>query len=328
MLGSRDFTDAAARLAPVVTRTPVRTSAALDRATGYRVVLKAENEQRCGSFKARGAFNAMLSLGAPQLHRGVVAASSGNHGQAVATAAAELGSTAVVVVPRGCPDVKRTAILGAGARLMEYDPVAGDRDAVVAGVARREGRSIVPSADDPRTIAGAGTVALEFARQAGPVDALVVPVGGGGLAAGCAMALGLLDGQCRVVGVEPRTADDTRRSLLRGARVRIPLPVTLADGLRHRTPGPVTFPILRRLLADVLVVDDGEIVAAMRFLSGHLGMRTEPSGACALAAVLSGRLGEPPGARVGVVVSGGNITEAGLRLLTGTPGARAAGGTR
>jgi threonine dehydratase len=316
MLTSGDFADAAAKLDSVIVRTPVRTSPLLDDNTGCRVFLKTENEQRCGSFKARGAFNAMLSLDAAGLRAGVVAASSGNHGLAVATAASALGSTAVVVIPRDCPDVKRSAISLAGARILDYEPATGDRDRVVGRVARQEKRSILPSADDPRVLAGAGTVALELVEQVGPVDVLVVPVGGGGLAAGCAAALSRLDRTCRLVGVEPHTGNDTWRSLARGSRVRIPPPATIADGLRHRTPGAVTFPILRRLLDRVVLVDDAEIVSAMRFLGDHLGLRAEPSGACALAAVLSGGLGEPPGTRVGVVISGGNIAEADALRLT------------
>jgi threonine dehydratase len=315
LLVSSDVNDAAARLGTAVIRTPVRTSRQLDRRIGYRVFLKAENEQRGGAFKIRGALNAMLALSPAQLQAGVITASSGNHGLAVAMAAKTLHTTALVVIPHDCPVPKCSAIKQNNARIIGYDPICGDRDAIVALEARREGRTVVPSSDHPDVIAGAGTVALELIQDIGAIDVLVVPVGGGGLAAGCATALSYPGGRTRIIAVEPRTGDDTLRSLASGRRVRIPPPQTIADGLRHRIPGELTFTINRRLLDRVVLVSDAEIVAAMKFLREYVGVLAEPSGACALAAVLAGRVPEPPAARAAVVISGGNITESDAHRL-------------
>lgn len=313
-----DIGQAAARLDGIIARTPVRTSRRLDDLTGSQIFLKAENEQRSGAFKFRGALNAMLALPPARLRDGVVTASSGNHGLAVTMAARMLHTTATVVIPRDCPGRKSSAIERAGARTIRYDPVSQDRDTIVARVARREGRAVVPSSDHPAVIAGGGTVALELADQIGMLDVLVVPVGGGGLAAGCAVAVTQSAGRTRVVGVEPESGDDTHRSLAAGRRIQIPLPQTIADGLRHQVPGELTFAINRKLLDRVVLVSDEEIVAAMKFLLDNVGMLAEPSGACALAAVLAGRVPEVCEARAGVVVSGGNIARAeALELMSG-----------
>lgn len=318
VLTSMDVRQAAARLDGAVTRTPVRTSPRLDDLTGSQIFLKAENEQFSGAFKFRGALNAMLAIPPALLRAGVVAASSGNHGLAVAMAARMLHTTAAVIIPQDCPGRKSSAIERTGARIIRYDPASQDRDTIVARVARREGRTVVPSSDHPAVIAGGGTVALELANQVGLLDALVVPVGGGGLAAGCAVALTQSTRRTRIVGVEPQSGDDTRRSLAAGQRIRVPLPQTIADGLRHQVPGELTFAINSRLLDRIVLVSDEEIVAAMKFLLDDAGMLAEPSGACALAAVLAGRVPEVCGARAGVMVSGGNIARAhALDLMSG-----------
>jgi threo-3-hydroxy-L-aspartate ammonia-lyase len=303
----RDVAVAAGRLNDVVVRTRSFASASISARTGHRVVLKAENEQRSGAFKFRGAVNAMFSLTPRQRHAGVVAGSSGNHGQAVALAARLLDTTAVVVLPTDAPAAKLRAVLGFGGEVVTYDRFRSDRDAVVAEIAAKQGRIVVSSYDEDAVIVGAGTVAAEFLHDAGPVDVLFVPVGGGGLAAGCGLASHALGGITRVVGVEPVGADDTLRSLRAGRRVRIPPPTTIADGLRHQTPGRLTFPLNRRLLDRVVVVRDTEITAAMRLLRDAERLVVEPSGACALAAVLAGRPLLAPGTRVGVVISGGNV---------------------
>ncbi|MGW5237373.1 pyridoxal-phosphate dependent enzyme [Monashia sp. NPDC004114] len=315
MIHASDLASTCRRLEPAITLTRVLRL----KRQGTEFFLKAEHEQVCGSFKSRGAWNAVLCLDARAMRRGVVAASSGNHGYALATAAAAAGTTAVVVLPDDCPMGKRTAIAQAGARIVEYDPQTDDRDEVVARVARQEARTIVRSADDLQVVCGAATVASELLEQAGGLDAIVVPVGGGGLAAGTAIAANLLCPGCRVVGVEPRTGDDTRQSMIRGSRVRIPVPATIADGLRHRTPGELTFPIVRRLVDRIIVVEDAEILAAMRLLHDRFGVHAEPSGAVALAGALSERLGEPSNSRIGVVVSGGSITDDEWDRLLGAP---------
>lgn len=305
MIHASDLASTSCRLEPAITLTRVLR---LQR-QGIEFFLKSEHEQVCGSFKSRGAWNAVLCLDARAMRRGVVTASSGNHGYALATAAAAVGTSAVIVLPVDCPMGKRTAIAEAGARIVDYDPRTDDRDEVVAWVARREGRTIVRSADDMQVVCGAATVATELLEQAGGLDVIVVPVGGGGLAAGTGIAANLLCPSCRVVGVEPRTGDDTRQSMTRGRRVRIPVPTTIADGLRHRTPGEVTFPIVRRLVDRIIVVEDAEILAAMQLLHDRCGVRAEPSGAVALAGALSERLAAPADSRIGVVVSGGSITD-------------------
>ena len=305
-----DLTDvilAAHRLGDSIIRTPSFVSFAICELTGLHVVLKAENEQRSGSFKFRGALNAMFSLTERQRHAGVIAGSSGNHGRAVALAAQLLGTTAVVVLPKDAPAVKRTAVRGLGAEVVAYDRFLEERDTVVATIAATQGRNVISSYDEKAVIAGAGTVALELLQDAGPLDVLFVPVGGGGLAAGCALANQAGGGRTRVVGVEPTSADDTMQSLRAGCRVRIPPPSTIADGLRHQTPGRLTFRLNRRLLAGIVSVRDVEIAGAMRLLRDAEGLVVEPSGACALAAVLAGRPSLARGTRVGVVISGGNL---------------------
>jgi len=326
LLAFSDVSDAAARLETAVIRTPVHTLRQLDQRMGYSVFLKAENEQHGGAFKIRGALNAMLALSPAQLRAGVVAASSGNHGLAVAMAAKMLHTTALVVIPHDCPDRKRSLIRQSNARIIGYDPISDDRDAIVALAARREGWTVVPSSDHPDVIAGGGTVALELIQDIGVIDVLVVPVGGGGLAAGCAIALSQCPGRTRIIAVEPQTGDDTHRSLAIGRRVRIPPPETIADGLRHRIPGELTFSINRRLLDRVVLVSNAEIVAAMKFLWEYVGVLAEPSGACAFAAVLAGRVPEAPRTRTAVVISGGNITQADalqqMRRYGGSSGSR------
>jgi threonine dehydratase len=225
-----------------------------------------------------------------------------------------LGTTAVVVLPHDAPTVKRDAVLHEGAQVVAYDPAAEDRDAVVAGIAAVQDRAVISSYDDPAVIGGAATVAVELLQDAGSLDLMLVPVGGGGLAAGCAVAARSLCPGTRVVGVEPVDADDTRRSLAAGRRVCIAPPTTIADGLRHRTPGRLTFAMNRRLLDRVVVVSDAGIRAAMRLLLEAASVTAEPSGACALAAVLSGVIPVAPRSRVAIVVSGGNVAPATVHL--------------
>ncbi|MEU6607060.1 pyridoxal-phosphate dependent enzyme [Streptomyces shenzhenensis] len=302
----QDVRDAAARIAGVAHRTPVLRSRTLDRLVGAEVRVKCENYQRVGAFKFRGAYNAVSRLPADQLARGVAAYSSGNHAQAVALAARELRSTAVIVMPEDAPRAKREATAGYGAEIVTYDRYAEDRVAIGRALAAERGLALVPPYEHPHIIAGQGTAALELIEDMGELDALVVPVGGGGLIAGSAVAAtGLLPG-IRVVGVEPETGDDTKRSLEAGRRIAVPVPRTIADGQAAEIPGELTFSVNRRLLDGIVLVSDDQIREAMRFAFERMRTVVEPSGASALAALLAHRIAPLP-RRIGVVVSGGNI---------------------
>ncbi|MFE6354915.1 threo-3-hydroxy-L-aspartate ammonia-lyase [Streptomyces rochei] len=301
-----DVRDAAARLDGVAHRTPVLTSRALDALVGAETFVKCENFQRVGAFKFRGAYNAASRLSAGQLAKGITAYSSGNHAQAVALAARELGTTAVVLMPEDAPRAKREATAGYGAEIVTYDRYTQDRTALGEALAEERGLALIPPYDHPHVIAGQGTAALELLEETGPLDALVVPVGGGGLIAGSATAAKALHPGIQVIGVEPEAGDDTKRSLDSGARVTIPVPRTIADGQALPTPGELTFSLNRRLVDAITLVSDDEIVAAMRFAFERLKIVLEPSGATALAALLAGRP-EPRPRRIGVIASGGNV---------------------
>jgi threo-3-hydroxy-L-aspartate ammonia-lyase len=306
VIGADDVHAAAERLAGHAHRTPIFHSRMLDELAGAEVLLKAENLQRVGAFKYRGAFNAVSRLNDEQLRHGVAAYSSGNHAQAVALAAREHGADAVLVMPKDAPASKLAATAAYGAEIVTYDRYAGDREAIGRRLAEERGLTLIPPYDHEHVIAGQGTVGLELLEQAGPLDAIVVPIGGGGLAAGTATIAASLSPGTEVHGVEPEAGDDTKRSLEAGRPVEIPTPRTIADGQGATTPGELTFPINRDLLAGVTLASDTEIVDAMRFLFERMQLVAEPSGAIALAALLSRRL-KFTGARVGVVISGGNV---------------------
>ncbi|MEW9547302.1 threo-3-hydroxy-L-aspartate ammonia-lyase [Nonomuraea sp. NPDC050783] len=309
-----DVRDAAARLKGVAHRTPVLRSRTLDALAGAEVLVKCENLQRVGAFKFRGAYNAISRLAPERLARGIVTYSSGNHAQAVALAARELGSSAVIVMPEDAPRSKREAAAGYGAEIVTYDRYTGDRVAVGEALAAERGLALIPPYEHPHVIAGQGTAALELVEEVGELDALLVPVGGGGLIAGSATAAkGLLPG-VRVIGVEPEAGDDTKRSLAAGERVRIPVPRTIADGQAAEIPGELTFSINKHLVDDVVLVSDEEIGQAMRMAFERMKTVVEPSGATPLAALLAGRLAgwlaegpERPPRRIGVILSGGNV---------------------
>jgi threonine dehydratase len=302
-----DVEEAANRIAGNVIRTPVMRWPVLDELVAAEVTLKAELYQRTGAFKIRGAYNKIASLEPAARRCGIIAGSSGNHGHAVAMLADHYGIPAIVVVPWNIPQAKIAAIQRYDARIVHYDPVQQDRETIVDAMACTSGFSVVPSSDDPVVAAGHGTVALELFAQTGKLDRLVVPVGGGGLAAGSATVAKALNPDAEVIGVEPSDGDDTARSLELGRRIRIATPSTIADGLRHRIPGKFTFEVNRCLIDAIVKVTDVEIAAAMSFAWGAARLKTEPSGAAALAAVLA-RRPDPAGLRVGVVLSGGNIT--------------------
>jgi len=317
MISLDDVRAAARRIDGVAHRTPVLTSRALDDAVGATVFLKAENLQRIGAFKFRGAYNAVAALSDEERGQGVATVSSGNHAQALALAARLTGARAVILMPDDAPAGKVAATEGHGAEVIRFDRYGQDREELLAELVAERGLVPVHPYDDERVMAGQGTVALELIEDAGPVDVVLVCVGGGGLVSGCATAAkGLLD-DVRVVGVEPEEGDDTRRSLAAGERVRIPVPRTIADGQQLPAPGELTFPVIRERVDAVELASDAEIVDAMRFLFERLKTVAEPSGACALAALLAGRVGDVRGLRVGVTISGGNVTAARFAQLVG-----------
>jgi threo-3-hydroxy-L-aspartate ammonia-lyase len=303
-----DVRAAAGRLDGVAHRTPVITGRALDEATGAaRVLLKAENLQRAGAFKFRGAYNAVASLDPEERRRGVCTVSSGNHAQALALAARLHEVPAVILMPSDAPRGKLAATKGYGAQIVAFDRYASDREELLAALVAERGLVPVHPYDDERVMAGQGTVALELLEDAGPLDVLLVCVGGGGLIAGCATAARGVSPDTRVIGVEPEAGDDTRRSLHAGERVAVPVPRTIADGQQLPMPGEKTFPVVLELVEDVVTVSDEEIVAAMRLLFERAKTVAEPSGASAFAALLAGRV-DAAGLRVGVTISGGNVT--------------------
>jgi threonine dehydratase len=314
MVSLQDVRDAAKRIEGVAHRTPVIRSRTLDELAGAQVYLKAENLQRAGAFKFRGAYNAIAQLSREQLARGVAAYSSGNHAQAVALTARELGSTAVILMPADTPAAKIDAVEGYGAEIIRYDRYTGDRVALGQRLAAERGLTLIPPYEDPEVIAGQGTAALELLEEVGDLDALLVPVGGGGLIAGSAIAAKGVQPGIRIVGVEPQDGDDTKRSLARGERVTIAVPRTIADGQAAATPGELTFSINRRLVDDIVLVSDDDLRTAMRFALDRLKLVTEPSGASGLAALLAGRL-DPVPPRIGVILSGGNVGAARLAAL-------------
>ncbi len=282
------------------------TSRGFDAEAGVATVFKCENLQRGGAFKIRGASNFIFSIDPRELSKGVVAYSSGNHAQAVAIAAAFAGVPATLVMPADAPRSKVEATRAQGAKIVVYDRLRDDREAIGRRIAEESGATLVPPYDHAWTIAGQGTVALELLEQAPGLDAIVAPVGGGGLLSGCSIAARGIDPRIRMFGAEPVDANDTFLSLRAGRRVEIAPPETMADGLRATRPGELTFPILQRLAEDVLLVSEDEIRGAMKFLLTRLKILTEPSGAVAAAAVLYRKL--PAGiSSAGVILSGGNV---------------------
>jgi threonine dehydratase len=304
-----DVCAAAERLRGIVHRTPIVTSKTLDERTGARVSLKAENLQRIGAFKFRGAYNTIAQLDAGRRRRGVVAFSSGNHAQGVALAAQLLDVPATIVMPFDAPAAKLDATRGYGAEVVTYDRERMNRSELASAIAVERGATLVPPYDDPAIIAGQGTVALELLADAGRVEVLLVPLGGGGLLSGCALAATALSPGVRIFGVEPEAGDDWARSWRADRIVSIPVPQTIADGQRTQAPGDLTWPIVRRLVTGIVTVSDDDIRRAMRFAFERLKLVLEPSGASALAALLAGKI-DVRGTRTGVVLSGGNVDAA------------------
>jgi threo-3-hydroxy-L-aspartate ammonia-lyase len=307
-----DVRAAADRIAALAHRTPLLRSRTLDARVGAPVALKAENLQRAGAFKFRGACNAVAAL-RPD---GVCSVSSGNHAQALALAAREHGAQATILMPRDAPASKRAATEGYGAEVLEFDRYSEDRDALVRELAADRGLTLVHPYDEPLVMAGQGTVGLELAAEVEDLDVVLVPCGGGGLLSGVATAIKALRPAARIVGVEPQASDDTARSLRAGERVAVEVRPTIADGQQLPTPGERTWPVIRALVDDVVTVSDAEIVEAMRLLFERVKVVAEPSGASALAALLAGRV-ELRAGTVGVVISGGNVDAARFASLVG-----------
>jgi threonine dehydratase len=309
-----DFADvqqAAQRLAGVAQRTPVLRSRSADEQSGASMFFKCENLQRMGAFKFRGAYNALSRFTPEQRRTGAIAFSSGNHAQAVALSARLLGMPSVIVMPRDAPQSKLDATRAyqqglPGSEVLLFDRYTQDREALCARLAAERGMTMVPPYDHPHVMAGQGTAALELIEDVGPLDALLVCVGGGGLISGCAVAAKQLLPGIDVYGVEPEAGNDTQQSLRRGEIVKIDTPRTIADGAQTQSSGQLTFPVIQALVRGVLTVSDAQLVETMRFFAARMKLVVEPTGCLGAAALLQGAI-DLRGARVGVIVSGGNV---------------------
>jgi len=306
-----DVTSAAARLRGVARRTPVMASRTANDITGAQVFFKCENFQRMGAFKFRGAYNALAQFSPAQRQAGVIAFSSGNHAQAIALSARLLGMPSVIVMPHDSPAAKLAATRGyqqgqRGSEVVLYDRYSEDREAIGRGLAQERGMTLIPPYDHPHVMAGQGTAALELIEETGPLDLLLVCVGGGGLISGCAVAAHALSPGIAVVGVEPEAGNDTQQSLARGEIVHIDTPKTIADGAQTQHSGTLTFPVIQRLVQRVETVSDAQLVEAMRFFAERMKLVVEPTGCLGAAALLQGVV-PARGQRVGVIVSGGNV---------------------
>ncbi|MBN3790087.1 threo-3-hydroxy-L-aspartate ammonia-lyase [Burkholderia sp. Ac-20353] len=301
-----DVIDAAARLDGAAHRTPVLTSRTADARTGASLFFKCENFQRMGAFKFRGAYNAIAHFDAEQRNAGVITYSSGNHAQAIALAAKLAGIRATIVMPHDAPAAKVEATRGYGGEVITYDRYTENREEIGARLAQERGMTLIPPYDHPHVIAGQGTAVKELIDETGPLDLLVVCLGGGGLLAGSALSAAALSPGCRIVGVEPAAGNDGQQSLARGEVVHIAAPRTIADGAASTHLGAYNFPIIQRLVEQIVTVSDAQLVDTMRFFAERMKMVVEPTGCLAAAAVLDGVL-PVEGKRVGVLVSGGNV---------------------
>jgi threonine dehydratase len=306
MLEFSQVQSAAARLKGVAHRTPVLTSRTLDTMLGMQVFMKAENLQRMGAFKFRGGYNSVNVLSDAERDRGVVAFSSGNHAQAVALAAQLHGCRATIVMPHDAPALKLAATRGYGAEVVLYDRYKEDRAAIAKALVDERGAALIPPYDHLPVMAGQGTTALELIEEVGALDALIVCAGGGGLLSGCAVAAKHLLPNIAVYGAEPERGNDMQQSLRRGEIISIDVPRTICDGQQTQAVGVQPFEVIRAMVKDVLAVPDPVVVEAMRFVFERMKVVLEPSGACALAALMHHRE-QFRGRRVGVTLSGGNI---------------------
>ena len=306
-----DIEAAALRLKEHAHQTPVMTSTTANQRTGAQVFFKCENHQRMGAFKFRGAFNALAQFTPEQRRGGVIAFSSGNHAQAIALSARLLGMPSVIVMPIDSPAAKLAATREyqsgqAGSEVVLYDRYTQDREAIGQRLASERGMTLIPPYDHPHVMAGQGTVATELLAQSGPLDLLVVCVGGGGLISGCAVAAHHLSPGVEVWGVEPAAGNDTQLSLAQGRIVHIDTPKTIADGAQTQHSGELTFPVIQQLVKAVVTVTDEQLVSSMRFFAERMKMVVEPTGCLGAAAVMEGLI-PVRGKRVGVIVSGGNV---------------------
>jgi threonine dehydratase len=299
----QDIAVAHERVKPYIVRTPVLSSAALDAETGASVFFKCENLQNMGAFKARGAFNALLQL--QDKSQGVIAFSSGNHAQAVALAGKVLGIKTTIVMPADAPRVKLEGTRSYGAEIVTYQP-GESREEIAKKLLDEKGGSLIPPFNHPHVVAGQGTAAKELFEETGPLDYLLVPVGGGGLISGCALAAKHFAPGCRVIGVEPDAGNDVFLSFRNKKITKIAVPDTVADGARTQAPGDVTFPLILQNVDEMLTVPDEALLAAMFRLWQHLRVIVEPTGALGAAALFEGRL-SASAKRVGVLLSGGNV---------------------
>lgn len=311
-----DVAAAHQRIRGSVHRTPVLTSRSLDARAGARLLFKAENLQRVGAFKIRGAMNAVATLTDKQKAAGVVAYSSGNHAQAIALAARQHGVEATILMPEDAPAGKVAATRDFGAHVVQFNRYTEDREALAQEISTARGATIVPPFDHPAIMAGQGTAAKELLEDAGPLDALLVPLGGGGLLSGCALAARELAPGIRIYGVEPAAGNDGQLSFRSGQIVQIPTPDTIADGAQTRSLGRHTFPVIRELVDDIVTVTDEQLAEVTVFLVERLKTLVEPTGALAAAAALTGAV-DVEGLRVGVILSGGNVDLDRLAWLKG-----------
>jgi threonine dehydratase len=301
-----DVAAAAERIAGVAHRTPVLTSRTADERTGAKLFFKAENLQRAGAFKFRGAYNAIARLSPDAKLRGVVAFSSGNHAQAIAYAGSLLGVPTVILMPQDAPAMKVAATKDYGAEVVTFDRYSEDRDAIGRRLSAERGLTLIPPYDHDDVMAGQGTAAKELFEEVGPLDILFVCLGGGGLLAGSALSAQALSPGCRVFGVEPEAGNDGQQSFRSGSIVKIPVPKTIADGAQTPALGERTFPIIRALVEDIVTVSDAQLVETMRFFVERMKTVVEPTGCLAAAGALSGIV-PVEGQRVGVILSGGNV---------------------
>ena len=301
-----DVAAAAERLRGVAHRTPVLTSATANAECGAELFFKAENLQRMGAFKFRGAYNTLAQFSAEQRKAGVVAFSSGNHAQAIALSARLLGMPASIVMPNDAPAAKIAATRGYGGKVVLFNRFTEDREAIGQALAREHGMTLIPPYDHAHVIAGQGTAGKELIEDAGALDVLLVCLGGGGLTAGCSLAARALLPNCRIYGVEPEAGNDGQQSLRKGEIVHIDTPKTIADGAQTQHLGTLTFPIIQREVTDIVTVSDAELISAMRFFAERMKMIVEPTGALAFAAARNMKA-QLKGQRVGVIISGGNV---------------------
>ncbi len=301
-----DVLQAAKRLQGIAHKTPVLQSSTLNAQMQAEVFIKCENFQRMGAFKFRGGYNALAKLNAPQKQAGVVAYSSGNHAQAIALSARILNMPATIFMPHDAAPSKLAATQGYGAQVIGYDRYSEDASALAAKLAQDRGMTFIPPFDHPDVLAGQGTAALELFEEVGELDALFVCLGGGGLLSGSALAAKAKSPLCKIYGVEPEAGNDVQQSFRQGERVKIPTPITIADGAQTPMVGAITFELIKQWVDDIHTVSDAQLIEVMRFYAERMKMIVEPTGCLSLAAAIQAR-DSLKGQRVGVIISGGNI---------------------